>query len=89
MKNDDSELEDELRPEYDLNSLRVKGFGSGRDGSAFRPSEIAKQHVADLIRREKITGLTADETSELNHYMELEHLMRLAKARARKHIAKG
>jgi hypothetical protein len=56
---------------------------------AFRPSEAAKQHVADLIRREKTTGLTADETSELNHYMELEHLMRLAKARARKHIAKG
>jgi hypothetical protein len=56
---------------------------------AFQPSEAAKQRVADLIRREKTTGLTVDETSELNHYMELEHLMRLAKARARKHIAKG
>jgi hypothetical protein len=32
MKKDDSELEDELRPEYDLKSLRVKGFGSGRKG---------------------------------------------------------
>jgi O-succinylbenzoate synthase len=52
----------------------------------FRPSEAAKQRVADLIRREKTTGLTADETSELNHYMELEHLKRLAKTRARKHI---
>jgi hypothetical protein len=30
MKKDDAELEDELRPEYDLKSLRVKGFGSGR-----------------------------------------------------------
>jgi O-succinylbenzoate synthase len=56
---------------------------------AFQPSETAKQRVADLIRREKTTGLTADETSELNHYMELEHLMRLAKARARKNIAKA
>jgi hypothetical protein len=55
---------------------------------AFQPSETAKQRVADLIRREKTTGLTSDETSELNHYMELEHLMRLAKARARKNIAK-
>jgi hypothetical protein len=56
---------------------------------AFQPSEAAKQRVADLIRREKTAGLTSDETSELNHYIELEHLMRLAKARARKNIAKG
>jgi hypothetical protein len=56
---------------------------------AFQPSETAKQRVADLIRQEKTTGLTSDETSELNHYMELEHLMRLAKARARKNIAKA
>jgi hypothetical protein len=56
---------------------------------AFQPSETAKQRVADLIWREKTTGLTSDETSELNHYMELEHLMRLAKARARKNIAKA
>jgi hypothetical protein len=53
----------------------------------FHPSEEAKQRVADLIYREKTTGLTQDETSELNHYMQLEHLMRLAKARARKHIS--
>ena len=49
-------------------------------------SEETKQRVADLIRREKITGLTQDESSELNHYMQLEHLMCLAKARARKFI---
>ncbi len=54
---------------------------------AFHPSEEAKQRVADLIYREKTTGLTQDETSELDHYMQLEHLMRLAKARARKYIA--
>jgi hypothetical protein len=54
---------------------------------SFRPSEEAKQRVADLIAREKTTGLTQDETSELDHYLQLEHLMRLAKARARKYIA--
>ncbi len=54
---------------------------------AFRPSEGAKQHVADLIQREKTVGLTQAETSELDHYMQLEHLMRLAKARARKHVS--
>jgi hypothetical protein len=49
---------------------------------AFHPSAIAKKRVADLIRREKTTGLSAEEKSELDHYMQLEHLMRLAKARA-------
>ncbi len=53
---------------------------------AFQPSETAKQRVADLIYREKTTGLPPDEKSELDHYMQLEHLMRLAKARARRHL---
>lgn len=54
---------------------------------AFRPSEETKQRVADLLRREKTTGLTPDELSELDRYMQLEHLMRLAKARARKYLS--
>jgi hypothetical protein len=39
--------------------------------------------VADLIHKEKTIGLTSDESSELEHFMTLEHVMRLAKARAR------
>lgn len=54
---------------------------------AFRPSERAKERVADLIHREKTDSLSPDEKSELDHYLQLEHLMRLAKARARRHIA--
>lgn len=34
MKKDDSEIEDELRPEYDLRTLRVRKVGSGRHGFA-------------------------------------------------------
>jgi hypothetical protein len=41
----------------------------------------------DLVGREKTTGLTAEETSELQSYLQLEHLMRLAKARPRQHLA--
>jgi O-succinylbenzoate synthase len=55
--------------------------------AAFRPSDAAKQRVGELVQREKTTGLTADETSELEHYLQLEHLMRLAKARARQHLS--
>ena len=53
---------------------------------AFRPSAAVEERVADLIRREKADALSLDEKAELDHYMQLEHLMRLAKARARIHI---
>jgi hypothetical protein len=53
---------------------------------AFQPSEEAKQRVSYLIEREKSATLTPEERSELDHYMQLEHLMRLAKARARQHL---
>jgi hypothetical protein len=55
--------------------------------AAYRPSEAARQCVAELIEREKADGLTADERSELEHYLQLEHIMRLAKARARRHLS--
>jgi hypothetical protein len=53
----------------------------------FQPSKETKARVADLIYREKTTGLSPEETTELNHYLQLEHLMRLAKARARAHLS--
>ena len=56
---------------------------------AFRPSEKTKERAADLIQREKTSGISPDEESELNHYLQLEHLMRLAKACARRHIVNG
>jgi hypothetical protein len=55
----------------------------------FRPSEETKAHVVDLIRRQKVKTLSADETAELNHYLQIEHLMRLAKARARQRLQQG
>lgn len=53
---------------------------------AFRPSEQAKKRVSDLIEREKTERLSVGETSELDDYLKLEHLMRLAKARARHYL---
>ena len=52
----------------------------------FQPSEATKNRVADLIQREKAESLTAEEKAELDHYLQLEHLMRMAKARARRHL---
>ena len=53
----------------------------------FRPSEAAKAKVAELIRHQKTSVLTADENAELNCYLQLEHILRLAKARARLHLS--
>lgn len=49
----------------------------------FHPSQKTKERVADLLHREKTGGLSHDEAAELDRYLALEHLMRLAKARAR------
>jgi len=54
---------------------------------AFRPSPATKERVQELIEQEKIAGLSLEEKSELDHYLQLEHLMRLAKARAHQHVA--
>ena len=51
--------------------------------AAFRASDEVRDRVGELLQREKQDALSPDETAELGHYLELEHLMRLAKARAR------
>jgi hypothetical protein len=50
---------------------------------AFRPSEEARARFWFLIQSEKNGQITPDEKSELDHFMQAEHIMRLAKARAR------
>jgi hypothetical protein len=61
----------------------IVSHGSPRELIDFQPSEATRNRVWDLIRREKEEGLTPEETAELNTFMQLEHIMRLAKARAR------
>ncbi len=42
---------------------------------SFQPSEAVTERVADLIQREKSIDLSPEEQSELDHYLQLEHLM--------------
>ena len=61
--------------------------GTTPDGVvAFQPSQATKTHVADLIHRQKTSGLSSDDTAELEHFLHIKHVMRLAKARARQHL---
>lgn len=52
---------------------------------AFRPSEETKLRVSELIEREKAGEISNEEKRELDYYMHLEHLMRMAKIYARKY----
>lgn len=49
---------------------------------AFRPSEDTQARARLLLSREKEESLTTEEKSELDYFLLLEHLMRLAKAKA-------
>ncbi|MDQ6699817.1 MAG: hypothetical protein M3Z36_06500 [Acidobacteriota bacterium] len=49
---------------------------------AFRPSATAQARVEELIAREKESQLSPEEQTELNHFSELEHILRMAKARS-------
>jgi len=49
----------------------------------FHPSEATRQRVWELVQKEKEDGLTPEEKCELDDYERLEHLLILAKAKAR------
>jgi hypothetical protein len=55
----------------------------------FRPSPEAQQRLAHLIELEKTSALSPEEKAELDHFMELEHILRMAKARARQIVSRG
>jgi hypothetical protein len=55
----------------------------------YRPSLEAQQRVAELIEREKEGGLSTEEQSELDHFIDLEHILRMAKGRAQQILISG
>lgn len=61
----------------------IAGGTTPQNVIAFRPSEDAQKRIEDLLWREKNGEILPSEKSELDLYLQLEHLMRLAKARAR------
>ena len=53
----------------------------------FVPSDQVRDRVRELLERERSGLATAEEKGELDHFAMLEHVMRLAQARAREHLA--
>ena len=53
----------------------------------FRKSDAAQEVLVQMIALEKAGSLSSEEKFELDLYLQLEHFMRLAKARARDFLA--
>lgn len=51
--------------------------------SAFRPSAAAEKRVAELLARQKAETLTPKEREELQVFVQLDHVISLARAKAR------
>jgi len=72
------------RRSYDeIVDVLARGGGAGTV-LAFRPSAEAQARVRDLLARSKAGALTDDEQAELDRFEEIERLMQLVKARARR-----
>jgi hypothetical protein len=63
----------------DLDPIKVMGFHA--------PNKI-QERVEDLLEKKQENGLSLTEQEELDHYLILEHIVRLAKSRARLHLSK-
>jgi hypothetical protein len=62
-----------------LDPIKVMGFHA--------PTKI-QDRVEELLEKKQDTGLSLSEQEELDHYLILEHIVRLAKSRARLHLSK-
>jgi DNA-binding protein YbaB len=52
----------------------------------FQLSEAAQERLEDLIYNAKNNALTKDDKRELEHFLTIEHILTLAKAKAYKYI---
>ncbi len=55
---------------------------SPRKVLAYKSSPKAQERVNILLEKNKMAGLTNDENAEMERFMTVEHIVRLAKAKA-------
>ncbi len=57
---------------------------SAEEIDSFRPSETTRERISYLLDLARAEKLSPEESSELEDFLQLEHLMILAKARSRR-----
>ncbi len=74
-----------------LNSLleTLARLPSPEEVLALRPSPVLQNRIEELLDKNRAGGLSDEERREWEHYEYLEHLIRLAKARAIQRQAHG
>ena len=65
----------------------IAGGADSASVARFEASAATRERVTELIHREKTSGLSPEEHSELDYYLQIEHVLRLAKARARTKVS--
>jgi hypothetical protein len=55
---------------------------------AFHAPEALQNRVEELLDKKQEIGLSEEEQSEMDHYLIYEHIVRLAKSRARLQLSK-
>jgi hypothetical protein len=56
---------------------------------AFRPSDVVQRRVAALVEQSKAGNISPEDQSELEDCLQLEHILIMAKARARQYSHLG
>ncbi|NET67311.1 MAG: hypothetical protein F6K63_24170 [Moorea sp. SIO1G6] len=59
---------------------------SPKSVTKFQYSEATKEQIDDLVERAKLGDLSPSEKNELEQFLVVEHLIRLAKARAHQYL---
>ena len=70
----------------DIVDLFARG-GGAPSVLSFRPSPESVERVRELLTKSKEAALTEEERDELERFAEIERLMQLVKARARRLVA--
>ena len=60
----------------------LAGLPTPQEVLALRPSETLQARISALLEKNRIEGLTPEEEQEWESYQYLEHLVRVAKAKA-------
>ena len=71
-----------MKPFEEIVQFIADAAGAERLG-AFRPSATAEKRVAELLAKQQAGTLRPKESEELQMFVQLDHVMSLAKARAR------
>jgi hypothetical protein len=66
---------------YDELAIFLAGL-SPKKVLAYKASEKAQRRVTQLLEKNKTIGLNSEEQAEMDRYMTVEHIVRLAKAKA-------